>query len=56
MILIAIIAALCGVASFIISEIIEVAFFVTLAKICGVIVVLCLLIEAIKLVLAFFNG
>ena len=56
MILIAIIAALCGVASLIISEIIEIAFFVTLAKICGVVVVLCLLITAIKFVLEIFNS
>lgn len=55
MILIAIIAALCGVASFIISEIIEVAFFVTLAKICGVVVVLCVLFTLIKLVIELFN-
>ena len=55
MILIAIIAALCGVASLIIAEIIEVAFFITLAKICGVIVVLCLLVVSIKFVIELFS-
>lgn len=55
MIFIAIIAALCGVASLIISLIIEIAFFMTLAKICAVIVVVSLLIGAIKLVVSFFD-
>lgn len=55
MILIAIIAALCGVASLIISEIIEIAFFMTLAKICGVIVVICLLISAIRFIVDLFS-
>ena len=55
MILIAIIAALCGVASLIILEMIEIAFFMTVAKICGVVVVICLLISAIKFVVSLFN-
>ena len=55
MILIAIIAALCGVASLIIAEIIEIAFFMTIAKICGVIVVICLLISVIKFVIELFS-
>lgn len=55
MFLVAIIAALCGVASLIIAEIIEIAFFITIAKICGVVVVVCLLISAISFVLEFFS-
>ena len=55
MILIAIIAALCAIASYIIAEIIEVAFFITLAKIGAVIVVICVLITLIQFVVGFFD-
>ena len=55
MFLVAIIAALCGVASLIIAEIIESAFFMTVAKICGVVVVVCLLISAIRFVFELFS-
>ena len=55
MFLVAIIAALCGIASLIIAEIIEFAFFMTIAKVCGVGVVLCLLISAIRFVFDLFS-
>ena len=56
MIFIAIVSALCGIASLIIADIIEIAFFMSIAKICGVIVVVCLLFSAIRFVFELFNN
>lgn len=55
MLLTAIIAALCGGAFLIIAEITAWAFCVSVAKICGVVVVLALLILFIKFVLSLFD-
>ena len=55
MILIAIIAALCGIACLLLSEITSWIFFLTLAKICGVVVVISLLILCIKFVFELFS-
>ena len=52
---IAIIAALCGIASLVISDILTSAFFMSIAEICGVVVVICLLIVAIRFVLDLFS-
>lgn len=51
---IGIIAALCAVAALIIAEITSWMFFYTVAKICGVILVICVLIPCIKIVLNIF--
>lgn len=55
MILIAVIAALCGFACLLLGEITSWIFFFTLAKVCGVVVVVSLLVLCIKFVFEFFN-
>lgn len=50
-----IIAAMCGIAAMIIAEITSWAFFITIAKACGVAVVICVLIPCIRLVLDIFS-
>lgn len=55
MIFTAIIAALCAIASFIIEEITEIEFFMSVAKFCAVAVVVCLLIAAIRFVIDLFS-
>ena len=55
MIMWGIIAALCGVAALIIAEITSWALFITIAKACGVTVVICILIPCIRLVLDIFS-
>ena len=54
MILVAIIAALCAIASFLIEAITGIAFFMTIAKFCAVVVVLCILIAIIKFIIELF--
>ena len=55
MLLVAIIAALCGGAFLIITEITAWAFCFSIAKMCGVVVVIALLILFIKFVLSLFD-
>lgn len=50
-----IIAALCGVAAMIIAEITSWTLFITIAKACGVAVVICVLIPCIRFVLDLFS-
>lgn len=55
MILIAIVSALCGVASLILAEITAWTIFFTFAKICGVVLVVALLIAILKFVFELFS-
>ena len=55
MFLIAVIAALCGLACLVLGEITSWVFFLTLAKVCGVVVVVSLLVLCIKFVFELFS-
>jgi hypothetical protein len=55
MIFIAIVAALCGVASLILGEITALVMFFSIAKACAVIVVIALLIAVLKFVFYLFS-
>lgn len=55
MILVAIISALCGLASLLIAEITAWALFLTIAKICGVVCVIAVLIAIIKFIFELCN-